>query len=110
MRVAGKDYRTVWMEGSVVKTINQPLIPHKFEIVTLSTHRETAKAIKAMVLRGAGAIGAAALARKYQIEKGRAESDFCGFKLAEVQYDVRTFTCDGCSIKITIKLISIAVN
>ncbi|KKL06445.1 hypothetical protein LCGC14_2595970 [marine sediment metagenome] len=60
MRVQGKDYRTIWMTGSAVKTINQPLIPHKFEIVTLLTHRDTAEAISTMVLRGAGAIGAAA--------------------------------------------------
>ena len=59
MKVQGKDYRTVWMEGSVVKTINQPLLPHAFEIVSLATHRDTAEAIRTMVLRGAGAIGAA---------------------------------------------------
>ena len=59
MKVAGKDYRTVWMEGSSVKTINQPLLPHRFEIVALPTHRDTAAAIKNMTLRGAGAIGAA---------------------------------------------------
>jgi methylthioribose-1-phosphate isomerase len=60
MRVQGKDYRTVWMEGSSVKTINQPLLPHRFEVVELPTHRDTAEAISKMVLRGAGAIGAAA--------------------------------------------------
>ncbi len=59
MRVHGKDYRTVWMEGTVVKTINQPLLPHRFEIVELPTHRDTAEAISNMTLRGAGAIGAA---------------------------------------------------
>ena len=35
MKVAGKHYRTVWMEGSTVKAINQPLVPHKFEIADL---------------------------------------------------------------------------
>jgi len=60
MRVNGKDYRTVWMEGSVVKTINQPLLPHRFEVASLATHEATAKAIRSMLLRGAGAIGAAA--------------------------------------------------
>jgi len=59
MRVAGKDYRTIWMDGAVVKTINQPLLPHRFEIVDLPTHRDTANAISTMILRGAGAIGAA---------------------------------------------------
>ena len=60
MKVKGKEYRTVWMEAPAVKTINQTLIPHAFEIVTLPTHRDTAEAIKTMVVRGAGAIGAAA--------------------------------------------------
>ena len=46
MKVQGRDYRTVWLEGSTVKTINRPLIPHKFEIATLPTHRDTAEAIK----------------------------------------------------------------
>jgi len=40
--------------------INQPLIPYRFELVDLPTHRHTAQAIRDMVVRGAGAIGAAA--------------------------------------------------
>ncbi len=57
MQVQGKHYRTVWMEGSAVKMINQLLLPHKFEIVSLPTHKDTARAIKDMIVRGAGAIG-----------------------------------------------------
>ena len=60
MQVNGQPYRSVWMEGSVVKMINQPLIPYRFEIVDLPTHRDTARAIQTMVIRGAGAIGGAA--------------------------------------------------
>jgi S-methyl-5-thioribose-1-phosphate isomerase len=60
MLVNGKHYRTVWMEKGVVKLINQPLIPHSFEIVSFKDYRATAVAIKEMVVRGAGAIGAAA--------------------------------------------------
>jgi methylthioribose-1-phosphate isomerase len=65
MIVNGRHYRTVWIEGSsgqgaVVKMINQPLIPHRFEIVDLPDHEATARAIKTMVVRGAGAIGATA--------------------------------------------------
>ena len=60
MWVEGKRYRTVWREGSVVKLIEQRLLPHQFEIVGCPTHRDTARAIKDMVVRGAGAIGAAA--------------------------------------------------
>lgn len=58
MIVNGKPYRTVWLEGSQVRLINQPLLPHFFEIVSLPDHRATAKAIRDMVVRGAGAIGA----------------------------------------------------
>jgi S-methyl-5-thioribose-1-phosphate isomerase len=60
MQVNGQAYRTVWLEGATVRMINQSLIPHQFEIVSLPTHRDTAVAIKTMVVRGAGAIGAAA--------------------------------------------------
>ncbi|MHB0856882.1 MAG: S-methyl-5-thioribose-1-phosphate isomerase [Anaerolineae bacterium] len=60
MKVNGVPYRTVWMEGSVVRMIDQTLIPHRFEIVDLARHVDTARAIKTMVVRGAGAIGAAA--------------------------------------------------
>ncbi len=60
MKVNGRDYRTIWMDGPCVKTIEQRLIPHAFEIVTLADYAQTAEAIKTMVVRGAGAIGAAA--------------------------------------------------
>ncbi len=60
MKVNGKHYRTVWMEGGVVKMIDQPLLPHKFRICECRTYQETAQAIRTMVTRGAGAIGAAA--------------------------------------------------
>ena len=58
--VNNKHYRTVWMEGSTVKMIDQPKLPHRFEIKNLDTHRDTAEAITTMVTRGAGAIGATA--------------------------------------------------
>jgi len=48
------------MEGDIVKMINQPLLPHKFDIAQLKTYEETAVAIQTMVVRGAGAIGATA--------------------------------------------------
>ncbi len=60
MQVNGKHYRTVWMEGAVVKMIDQPLLPHKFEIAQMSDHKVTAEAIANMTVRGAGAIGATA--------------------------------------------------
>ena len=60
MNVNGTHYRTLWMEGSTVRMINQHLIPHRFEIIDLRTHCDTADAIRTMIVRGAGAIGAAA--------------------------------------------------
>jgi len=58
MKVGDRHYRTVWLEGSTVFLIDQPKLPHRFEITTARDHRETAVAIRDMVVRGAGAIGA----------------------------------------------------
>ncbi len=60
MRVNGVEYRTVTMAGSTVRMVNQPKIPWQFEFIELPTHRDTAHAIRTMIVRGAGAIGAAA--------------------------------------------------
>ena len=60
MRVNGEETRTVWIEGRRVHMINQRLLPHRFEIVSLEDHRQTAEAIVDMTVRGAPAIGAAA--------------------------------------------------
>ena len=60
MRVGSQNWRTVWMEGSTVKMINQHLIPYKFEISNFPTCEATGEAIQTMVVRGAGAIGATA--------------------------------------------------
>ncbi len=59
MLVNGKHYRTVWFENGKVRMINQLLLPHKFEIVSLGSVAEVADAIRTMVVRGAPAIGAA---------------------------------------------------
>jgi methylthioribose-1-phosphate isomerase len=59
MKVNGKNYRTVWMEGLEVKMINQHLLPHHFEILSTSSYEDTAEAISTMIVRGAPAIGAA---------------------------------------------------
>lgn len=53
-----RDFRTVWMEKGIVRLINQPLIPHRFEIFDCRDYQETVRAIKTMVVRGAPAIGA----------------------------------------------------
>ena len=57
-----KHFRTVSFDESSnsVLLIEQRLLPHAFEIISASTFSETALAIKNMVVRGAGAIGATA--------------------------------------------------
>ena len=55
-----RDVRTLWREGGTIRLIDQRVLPHTFEITSLKDHRETAAAIKDMVMRGAGAIGVAA--------------------------------------------------
>ena len=60
MLVNGKHYRTVWREGSAVRMIDQTLLPFRFQVFDSADHRESARAIRDMVTRGAGAIGAAA--------------------------------------------------
>ncbi len=59
MKVNGKHYRTVWMEGRTIKIIDQALLPHRFAILDIRNLEELKKAINNMNIRGAGAIGAA---------------------------------------------------
>lgn len=63
MNVGGKHYRTIWLKDgdpTVVQIIDQRLLPHQFVIMDLTTVDEVAYAIKDMVVRGAGLIGATA--------------------------------------------------
>ncbi len=60
MLVNGTPYRTVWLDGHTVKMIERRLLPHRFEILDCPSSSSTARAIKEMAVRGAGAIGAAA--------------------------------------------------
>jgi len=62
LRGKTRHYRTVAFAASenAVQLIEQRLLPHEFKIVPTSDYRETALAIKNMVVRGAGAIGATA--------------------------------------------------
>src|ERR1700722_16368554 len=57
-----RHYRTVAFdaEKNCVLLIEQRLLPHEFKIVAAPDFRATARAIKDMVVRGAGAIGATA--------------------------------------------------
>ena len=54
-----KEIRTLWREGQTIRLIDQRTLPHRFVITALEDHEETADAIKAMIMRGAGAIGVA---------------------------------------------------
>jgi len=62
MLVDGQPYRTIWFEPAeqVVKIIDQTVLPHHFEIKSITTVDEMAEAIKAMRVRGAPLIGVAA--------------------------------------------------
>src|SRR5687767_11002246 len=55
-------FRTVTFDSRAneVHLVEQRLLPHNFKIVATRNFRETANAIRDMVVRGAGAIGATA--------------------------------------------------
>jgi methylthioribose-1-phosphate isomerase len=55
-------YRTVAFDRqrNSILLIDQRLLPHQFKVVSIRTYQETAQAIQAMIVRGAGAIGATA--------------------------------------------------
>ncbi len=58
MKINGKNYRTVWMEGNIIKTIEQNQLPEIFKIVDIIGDDAVISAIQTMVVRGAPAIGA----------------------------------------------------
>jgi S-methyl-5-thioribose-1-phosphate isomerase len=60
MKIDGKQYRSIWQDGNVVRFIDQRKLPYSFEIFTARTVDDVAFAIKEMIVRGAPAIGAAA--------------------------------------------------
>src|SRR5688572_3896666 len=57
-----RHYRTVTFDTrtNTVQLVEQRLLPHEFRIIATRDFRETARAIRAMIVRGAGAIGATA--------------------------------------------------
>lgn len=80
MRVDGVPMRTVWWAGrGRVRMINQPLLPHRFEVVDMPDYHATAEAIRSMVVRGAGAIGATGALGMAQAAVEAPEKDFHAF-------------------------------
>ncbi len=74
-------FRTVTFDvrHNAVRLIEQRLLPHQFRIVSARDFRQTALAIKDMVVRGAGAIGATAaygLAQGARAFRGRGLAGF----------------------------------
>ena len=61
MKVAGKDYRTIWInEGGCVWIIDQTQLPHEFTTVQLVNLSSACDAISNMLVRGAPLIGVTA--------------------------------------------------
>jgi len=60
MKVNGKHYTSVWMEGTTVYMIDQNLLPFEFQIYKAENYEDVCHAITSMLTRGAGSIGAAA--------------------------------------------------
>ena len=60
MKIEGKEYRTIWLEGNIVKIIDQTKLPHQFIIKELKTVKDAIYAIKLMEVRGAPLIGGTA--------------------------------------------------
>ncbi len=60
MKIEGKEYRTIWYQGNVVKIIDQTKLPHQFIIKDLKSVKDAINAIKEMEVRGAPLIGGTA--------------------------------------------------
>jgi len=61
MKINGEDKKALWFEKNKIVFIDQRKLPYKIEYFTAETVEECAFAIKDMVVRGAPAIGAAAV-------------------------------------------------
>jgi methylthioribose-1-phosphate isomerase len=60
MKVGAEHYRSIWVDGTDVRIIDQTRLPHAFVVVTLDSLETTAVAIRDMWVRGAPLIGATA--------------------------------------------------
>ncbi len=61
MIIQNKHYTTIWLtENDDLQIIDQTVLPHQFNIITLESVDDVCKAIKTMQVRGAGLIGVTA--------------------------------------------------
>ena len=61
MKIQGRPYRTIWPHGETsVEVIDQTKLPHELRTVMLRSAADAARAIRAMIVRGAPLIGATA--------------------------------------------------
>ena len=63
MKVKNTHFRTIWpdeADNTIIKIIDQRLLPHRFVIEELRTVDDFCRAIRDMYVRGAGLIGATA--------------------------------------------------
>ena len=62
MPVDGKQYRAIWRDPSTgrVQVIDQRILPHRFEIIDVTTVDEFVVTIRDMIVRGAPLIGVTA--------------------------------------------------
>ena len=61
MNIDGKAYRTIWLdEADRLHVIDQHVLPHRFETATIMSFSALCDAIRNMLVRGAGLIGATA--------------------------------------------------
>ncbi len=79
MHINGKNYRTVWMDGSSVFLIEQNLLHFDFRIYEAKSYINTCRAIKTMLVRGAGAIGVTAGFAMAQAFLEAPQGNFSGF-------------------------------
>ena len=75
MLVDGKKLTTIWLDynESLVKIIDQRLLPHKLKIINLNSLSDAVYAIKKMQVRGAPLIGVTAAYGMYLASKNNAD-------------------------------------
>jgi methylthioribose-1-phosphate isomerase len=82
VRGRSRPYRTVTFDSRTnqVRLIEQRLLPHQFKVIATAEYGATARAIREMVVRGAGAIGATAAYGLAQGARAFRGTDLCKFR------------------------------